>query len=79
MAEVTTKGPGLTATELRALPAMVPAWPTAGQAFRLGRNATYQLIATGEFPVKVHKLGRAYRCVTADILAALGVEERAAS
>jgi predicted DNA-binding transcriptional regulator AlpA len=63
----------LTRAELLELPASVPLWPTAGRAFGLGRSKTYELAQSGEFPVEVFRLGKAYRVASADILALLRV------
>lgn len=79
MARSTAKQSPLTASEIRALPAMVPLWPTAARAFNIGRSAAYELVAAGEFPVRVHRFGRAYRCATAEIMDVLGIAEVATS
>jgi predicted DNA-binding transcriptional regulator AlpA len=58
--------------ELLALPVTVDVL-TAGRAFGLGRNTTYELIQAGEFPVKVHQLGKGVRRVlTSELQEALG-------
>lgn len=64
----------LTRTELLALPAAVPLWPTAGRAVNLGRTKTFELARAGKFPVPVLRLGNAYRVRSADLLAYLGIE-----
>ncbi|MCX5271262.1 MULTISPECIES: integrase [Streptomyces] len=64
--------PGLTGAELLALPAAVDL-ATAGRALGLGRTKTYELAQRGEFPVRLLRLGTAYRCVTADLLDLLGI------
>ncbi|MFF3060154.1 DNA-binding protein [Streptomyces sp. NPDC057909] len=64
----------MTREELLALPVVVDVL-TAGRAFGLGRNTTYELINAGEFPVAVHQYGKGNRRVlTSDLWAALGVE-----
>jgi len=60
----------LTLADVERLPASVDL-PTAGRAFNLGRTLAYRLARADEFPVPVHRHGRAYRVHTADILAAL--------
>jgi hypothetical protein len=63
--------------EILALPAM----PTAQQAFaalNIGETAGYQLIADGEFPIEVLRLGRAFRVRRADLLAVVGLADQAA-
>jgi predicted DNA-binding transcriptional regulator AlpA len=64
---------GMTREELLALPVTVDVL-TAGRAFGLGRNTTYELIQAGEFPVKVHRYGKGSRRVlTSELWEALGV------
>ena len=43
----------------------VPLWPTAGQAFGLGRARTFELARRGELPFEVYRLGRSWRVPTA--------------
>lgn len=62
----------MTRDELLALPVTVDV-VTAGRAFGLGRNTTYELVGAGKFPVPVHPWGGVKRVVTADLWAALGV------
>lgn len=62
-----------TAEEVRALPVTVDL-VTAGSVLGLGRAVSYEMNRTGTFPVKVLKLGRRYRVVTADLLNLLGLE-----
>jgi hypothetical protein len=64
----------LTRTELLALPAAVPLWPTAAKALGIGRTKAHQLVRTGEFPVPVLRLGHTYRVRTADLWALLGIK-----
>lgn len=42
--------------------------PTAGEAFGLSRSYSYELVARGEFPAKVEKLGRRYVAYTESII-----------
>nr|WP_328917861.1 hypothetical protein [Streptomyces sp. NBC_00223] len=67
---------GLTGEELLDLPAVIDL-DTANRALRIGRSTGYGLAKQGEYPVKVLKLGNAYRVVTADLLRLLGLERRA--
>jgi hypothetical protein len=66
--------PGTTKA-LRQLAALSPTCDllTAGRAFGLGINASYDAYHRGEFPVEVIKIGRKLRVVTADLLAKLGL------
>jgi hypothetical protein len=63
---------GLTSEELLALPAVVDL-NTANRALMIGRSTGYGLAKKGEYPVKVLRLGNAYRVVTADLLGLLGL------
>ena len=63
---------GMARTELLALPAAMDV-ETAGRALGLGRSASYELAQRGAFPVKVLRIGRAYRVPTAELLQLLGV------
>jgi hypothetical protein len=67
---------GLNVDEVLALPASVDL-ATAGKCFGLGRATCYQLAGVGEFPVPVHRLGKQWRVMRADILTALGIAEPA--
>ncbi|MFD3414473.1 helix-turn-helix domain-containing protein [Streptomyces cyaneofuscatus] len=49
---------------------------TAARALGLGRGTAYKLIHQGAFPCRVLRLGWQYRIPTADLLRALGIEER---
>lgn len=69
---MTTAAP-LSSEQVRGLPAM----PTAMQAFRalnIGKTAGYELIASGQFPIEIIRLGRAFRVRKADLLAFLGLQ-----
>jgi hypothetical protein len=63
---------GLKSDELLALPAVIDL-DTANRALMIGRSTGYGLAKRGEYPVKVLKLGNAYRVVTADLLKLLGL------
>ena len=46
---------------------------TSNRALMIGRSTGYGLAKQGEYPVKVLRLGNAYRVVTADLLKLLGL------
>ncbi|MFE2944687.1 hypothetical protein ACFXKG_37465 [Streptomyces sp. NPDC059255] len=64
---------GLTGDDLLALPAVIDL-DTSNRALMIGRSTGYGLAKQGEYPVKVLRLGNAYRVVTADLLKLLGLE-----
>ncbi|MFE2639379.1 hypothetical protein ACFXKF_32245 [Streptomyces scopuliridis] len=64
---------GLASDELLALPAVIDL-DTANRALMIGRSTGYGLAKQGEYPVKVLRLGNAYRVVTADLLKLLGLQ-----
>lgn len=47
--------------------------PATGRALGIGRTASYELQARGEFPVTVLRLGNKFRVPTAELHALLGV------
>jgi hypothetical protein len=57
---------------LDALPATIDA-PTAGRFWGLGRDASYRLARSGEFPVRVLRLGGRLVVTKAALAEALGV------
>lgn len=63
----------MTRNELLALPAVVDL-RTAGRALGFGITKCYELVAAGEFPVRVLRVGKSYRVPTAELLAVAGVE-----
>ena len=63
---------GMSREELLALPAAVDL-ETGNRALGLGRSKGYELAKRGQYPCKVLRLGNAYRVVTADLLALLGL------
>jgi hypothetical protein len=69
---------GMSATELLALPVVIDL-DTANRALGIGRSTGYALAKVGTYPVKVLRLGSAYRVVTADLLVLLGVARPAAA
>jgi predicted DNA-binding transcriptional regulator AlpA len=68
---------GMTRDELLALPAVVPLWPTAGQAWGLKRNSTYELAQRGDFPCPVRRLGNRWVVVTEQLLESLDIHRTA--
>lgn len=66
---------GLTSEELLALPAAIDL-DTSNRALMIGRSTGYGLAKQGEYPVRVLRLGNAYRVVTADLLKLLGLERQ---
>ncbi|MFE9910984.1 hypothetical protein [Streptomyces clavifer] len=63
---------GMSRGELLELPAAVDL-DTGNRALGLGRSKGYELAKRGQYPCKVLRLGNAYRVVTADLLALLGL------
>ncbi|MFI6621426.1 hypothetical protein [Streptomyces sp. NPDC050528] len=63
---------GMSREELLELPAAVDL-ETGNRALGLGRSKGYELAKLGLYPCKVLRLGNAYRVVTADLLALLGL------
>ncbi|WP_222623930.1 hypothetical protein [Streptomyces buecherae] len=63
---------GMSRAELLELPAAVDL-ETGNRALGLGRSKGYELAKRGQYPCKVLRLGNAYRIVTADLLALLGL------
>ncbi|MFD8117279.1 hypothetical protein [Streptomyces microflavus] len=63
---------GMSRGELLELPAAVDL-ETGNRALGLGRSKGYELAKRGQYPCKVLRVGNAYRVVTADLLALLGL------
>jgi hypothetical protein len=63
---------GMSREELLKLPAAVDL-ETGNRALGLGRSKGYELAKRGQYPCRVLRLGNAYRVVTADLLALLGL------
>ncbi|MGY1437170.1 integrase [Streptomyces reniochalinae] len=63
----------MTREELLSLPVAVDL-DTANRALTIGRSTGYQLAKRGEYPVKVLRLGNAYRVVTEELHQLLGVQ-----
>ncbi|MFL9654843.1 hypothetical protein ACJ7VE_14120 [Streptomyces sp. PB17] len=63
---------GMSREELLRLPAAIDL-ETGNRALGLGRSKGYELAKRGQYPCRVLRLGNAYRVVTADLLALLGL------
>lgn len=59
--------------ELLALPVTVDV-VTAGRAFGLGQEKSYELANAGEFPCRLQKIGKRWLATKADLFASLGLE-----
>ncbi|MCZ4103051.1 hypothetical protein [Streptomyces sp. H39-C1] len=70
--EMTQTVEGMGREELLSLPAAVDL-ETGNRALGLGRSKGYDLARRGLYPCKVLRLGNAYRVVTADLQAVLGL------
>jgi hypothetical protein len=62
----------LTATEVRALPAVVDV-VTAGELLGIGRTVAYELVRTHRFPTPVLRVGRQIKIPTAYLIDLLGL------
>ncbi|RKT49285.1 DNA-binding protein [Saccharothrix australiensis] len=62
----------MTLAELVTLPTVV-SLDTANVALGLSRSRGYDLARTGDYPVRVLRVGRGYRVATTDLWQALGV------
>ncbi|QDY78142.1 integrase [Streptomyces qinzhouensis] len=63
---------GMSREELLALPVAVDL-DTANKALTIGRSTGYALAKQDAYPVKVLRLGNAYRVITADLHRLLGL------
>lgn len=70
--EEACRAKGMSREELLVLPVAVDL-ETGNRALGLGRSKGYELAKRGQYPCKVLRLGNAYRVVTADLLALLGL------
>jgi hypothetical protein len=70
---------GMTADQIRDLPAAVPFDPVVPAAFGISRSAAYRALAAGQLPITPLRLGRKLIVTWADLLAALGIEDRSAA
>jgi hypothetical protein len=62
----------LTATEIRALPAVVDV-VTAGGILGIGRSVAYELVRSDRFPTPVLRVGRQIKIPTAYLIDLLGL------
>ncbi|MEV3872255.1 integrase [Streptomyces sp. NPDC002454] len=63
---------GMSREDLLALPVAVDL-DTANRALTIGRSTGYTLAKQNEYPVKVLRLGNAYRVITSDLHRLLGI------
>ncbi len=63
---------GISQADVTSLPVTVDI-VTAARALGCGRSLAYRLVAEGDFPCRVLRLGRRYVVVTVDLLAVLGL------
>lgn len=63
----------LSVAEILDLPALVPLWPTVGEALLLAESTTYQLAKEGRLPFEVIRLGRRRYVRTVDLHRFLGL------
>ncbi|MEU2311198.1 DNA-binding protein [Streptomyces albidoflavus] len=63
----------LSIAQILDLPAVVPLWPTVGQALGLAESTTYQLAAENRLPIEVIRLGRRRVVRTVDLHRLLGL------
>jgi len=68
----------LTATEVRALPAVVDV-VTAAEVLGIGRTVAYELVRTGRFPTPVFRVGRQIKIPTAYLIDLLGLSAESAT
>ncbi|MFB7289015.1 DNA-binding protein [Actinacidiphila glaucinigra] len=65
--------PALTIAQILDQPALVPLWPTVGQALGLAESTTYQLAAQDRLPIEVIRLGRRRMARIVDLQRFLGL------
>jgi hypothetical protein len=65
--------PALTIAQILDQPAVVPLWPTVGQALGLAQSTTYQLAAENRLPIEVIRLGRRRMARLVDLHRFLGL------
>lgn len=66
---------GMSEAELRSLPVVV-SLETANRALSIGRSTGYALARTGDYPVRVLRLGKQYRVTRADLMRFVGIDSR---
>lgn len=70
----------LSAADVLALPAMPSAWPEGAAACGgISRTTWYELVAKGETPVPVVRIGRSLKVRRQDLLNFLGLQDQAAA
>lgn len=67
-----SRGRGMSREEILSLPAAIDL-ETANRALGLGRSKGYELARRGQYPCRLLRLGNAYRVVTAELQALLGL------
>jgi hypothetical protein len=65
---------GMTVREVLALPVAI-SLDDANRALSIGRSNGYAMARTGDYPLPVLRLGRAYRCKRSDLLTYLGITD----
>lgn len=65
---------GMSVEDVRRLPVSF-SLDISNRALNLGRTKGYDLVKRGEYPVRVLRLGNAYRVTRADLLTLLGIAE----
>ena len=68
----------MTATEVRALPAVVDV-VTAAEVLGIGRTVAYELVRTDRFPTPVLRVGRQIKIPTAYLIELLGLSTETAT
>ncbi|MET9876542.1 DNA-binding protein [Actinacidiphila glaucinigra] len=63
----------MTIAQILDQPALVPLWPTVGQALCLAESTTYQLAAQDRLPVKTVRMGRRLMVRTVELHRFLGL------
>ncbi|MFG2640806.1 hypothetical protein ACGFYP_07490 [Streptomyces sp. NPDC048370] len=71
-----TSRAGMSAEDARRLPVSF-GLDTANRALSLGRAKGYDLAKRGEYPIRVLRIGNAYRVTRADLLSLLGIADTA--
>lgn len=69
-------GGGLTPAILRSLPVAFPFDPVVPRAFGISRSAAYRAWRAGQLPITPLRIGRKLIVRRADLLAALGIDDR---
>ncbi|MDX3235688.1 DNA-binding protein [Streptomyces sp. ME03-5709C] len=63
----------MTIAEILDQPALVPLWPTVGQALGLAESTTYMLAAQNRLPIEVIRVGRRRMARIVDLHRFLGL------